>query len=604
MTTHTENPAAVVAEPASLVECVRRRAQDQPGRTAFTFLLDGEEEEVSLTYAGLDERARAVAAMLQDGGMSGERLLLIYPPGLEYVEAFLGCLYAGAAAVPAYPPRASSHAQSQPLARLRAIVRDARPAAALTSRAVLAAVEPRVAQEPDMAGLRLLATDDLPSSAASGWAEPEIRPDTLAFLQYTSGSTAAPKGVMVSHGNLLANERMIRDGFGRGEDSTGVGWLPLYHDMGLIGNVLQPLYTGSPVVLMSPAAFLQRPLRWLRAVSRYRAHTSGGPNFAYDLCARKVTEEQKEGLDLSSWRVAFNGAEPIRPDTLEEFSAAFAGCGFRREAFYPCYGLAEATLFVTGGAWQEAPVLRRVDAAGLERGEAAAPADGDEGARTLVGCGRAAEGARVSVVDPETLEECADGAVGEIWVSGPNVAGGYWDNAAATESTFRARTAGGAGPFLRTGDLGFLDGGELFVTGRLKDLIIVDGRNHYPQDIELTAEQSHPALLDHGAAAFSVEVAGKERVVVAAEVERHFRPPRPAGPEGAGAAAGERPAGDAEEVVRAIRRAVSQHHELQVHDVVLLRFGGLPKTSSGKVQRHACRAGYLDRTLNVWGART
>ncbi|MEO6192910.1 MAG: AMP-binding protein, partial [Thermoanaerobaculia bacterium] len=378
--------------------------------------------------------------------------------------------------------------------------------------------------------------------------------------QYTSGSTAAPKGVMVSHGNLLHNERMIGAAFGMDEESVVVGWLPLYHDMGLIGNVLQPLHAGGRCVLMSPVSFLQRPMRWLEAISRYRGTVGGGPNFAYELCARKASPEALAGLDLSSWQVAYNGAEPVRASTLERFAEVFAPSGFRKEAFYPCYGLAEATLFVTGGVSGVAP---RVD-------------------DRRVSCGYAWMGQRLVVADPETGTERGAGEEGEVWISGPSVARGYWENPEGTARDFNAFLATGEGPFLRTGDLGYLAGGELYVTGRLKDLIILRGRNHYPQDIELTAERAHVDLQPGGGAAFSVEVGGEERLVIVHEVVRHRKD-------------------GIEAIAEAVRGAVAAEHEVQAREVVLIRQGGLPKTSSGKVQRALCRELYLKGELPVVG---
>ncbi|HEV7786338.1 MAG TPA: AMP-binding protein, partial [Thermoanaerobaculia bacterium] len=411
------------------------------------------------------------------------------------------------------------------------------------------------------------------SSACDGW---ERRSD--------AGSTGSPKGVMVRHGNLMHNEEMIRRAFGQDERSVIVGWLPLHHDMGLIGNVLQPLYAGARCILLSPVAFLQRPVRWLRAISRYRATGSGGPNFAYELCVRKVGPEQRADLDLSSWSVAFNGAEPVRAGTLERFAEAFAPCGFRREAFYPCYGLAEATLFVAGGTMGRRPRVARVEPAALERNEVVAVAPEVPDARWLVSSGRPWMGQKIVVADPETGAACPPGWVGEIWVAGPSVALGYWRNPEATARDFHASLAGreGDGPFLRTGDLGFLADGELYVTGRLKDLIILRGRNHYPQDLERTAEGSHPDLRPGSSAAFAVEIGGEERLVIALEVERRRRD-------------------GFEEMAEAVRRAVAAEHEVMVWEVVLLRAGSLPKTSSGKVQRSLCRRQYLEGDLTVVG---
>ncbi len=574
------------AEPltATLVELLRRRARERPDEVVYTFLLDGEAEEALLTYGELDARARAVAALLAEHGAAGERALLLYPPGLDYVTAFFGCLYAGVVAVPVYPPP-----PHRPATRLLAILADARPRLALADRATLA----RGGRQLAAAGLQLLATDDLPPECAAAWREPAVDGESLAFLQYTSGSTAAPKGVMLTHGNLLANLDLISRSFALSSADRSVIWLPPYHDMGLIGGLLSPVYAGYPATLLSPVAFLQQPLRWLRAISRSGATVSGGPNFAYDLCCRKVPLEERQGLDLSRWSVAFNGAEPVRAETLDRFAAAFAPCGFRREAFFPCYGLAEATLLVTGVERREPPLVGSFVAAELERHRAVAAPDAAEAEkeRRLVGCGRSSAGQEVVIVRPEACTPCASGEVGEIWVRGPSVARGYWERPEETAGSFGARLAApdgpsdplAGGPFLRTGDLGFLAEGQLFVTGRAKDLIILRGRNHYPQDLEATVERSHPALRPGCGAAFAVEVEGEERLVVAQEVVR-----------GARDTAGE-------EAVAAIRRALAEEHEVRVYAVALLRPATLPKTSSGKVRRHAVRAAFLAGTLETLG---
>ncbi len=545
-------------------------------RRAYAFLGDGEAEESSVNYGELDRQARAVAARLQALGVAGgERALLFYPPGLEYVATFLGCLYAGVVAVPAYPPRLN-----RPISRLRAIVADSQATAALTTTHILSNQERRLAHAPEMKSLCWLATDD-GKDPAGEWRCPEIGGNTLAYLQYTSGSTAAPKGVMDTHANLLHNLAMLYYGLGHTPDSQMVMWLPPYHDMGLIAGVLQPLYGGFPAALMSPVSFAQRPLGWLRAISRSGADSGGAPNFAYDLCSRKITPEERATLDLSSWDVAFNGAEPIRQETLERFAAAFAPCGFRWEAFYPMYGLAEATGLVSGGSKMAPPVVLSVEGAELERDRVVAASAGDESARTLVGCGRPLADQKVVVVNPESLTRCPPDRVGEIWVSGPSVAQGYWGRAEETKHAFQAYLADtGEGPFLRTGDLGFVHHGELFVTGRLKDLIIIRGHNYYPQDIEQTVEQSHVALRPGGCAAFSVAADEGEQLVIAQELERRYV--RTA---------------DVGEVVASIRRAVAEHHELQVHAVVLIKTGSIPRTSSGKIQRRATRAAYSGGTL-------
>ena len=561
----------------SLVDVLRVRSADRPDRNAYTFLAEGETESELLTYAELDRRARSLGGLLQRLGLQGENALLLFPPGLEFVAAFFGCLYGGVTAVPAYPPRPN---REQP--RLRAIARDARPRVVLTTSAILAKRGVLDGQVPELRGALWLATDEPDCGDAAAWTDPCANGDALAFLQYTSGSTSDPKGVMVTHGNLLHNQEMIRRAFGQDAGSVILGWLPLYHDMGLIGNVLQPLYVGARCILMSPHAFLQRPLRWLEAISRYRATTSGGPNFAYDLCVRRIGEAERRALDLSSWNVAFNGAEPIRPDSLERFAETFALSGFRAEAFFPCYGLAEATLFVSGGERGSRPRVLTVDAAALERHTAADP--GPEGnVRQLVGCGRPWMETRALVVDPEALSPCPPGTVGEVWVAGRHVTRGYWRNPEATERDFAARLAGSdEGPFLRTGDLGFVRDGELYVTGRLKDLIILYGRNHYPQDLEATVEASHPDLRLGGAAAFPLEVKGEERLAVVAEVDRRRES-----------------AASPDSIAAAVRHAVAEAHAVQVHTLVLIQAGGLPKTSSGKVRRRACRSELLKGRLPV-----
>ncbi|WP_158622248.1 condensation domain-containing protein [Corallococcus sp. CA047B] len=565
---------------STLVELSRRRAEQRPDQLAYTFLVDGDSEEAHLTYGDLDRRARAIGAALQARGARGERVLLLYPPGLEYVAAFVGCLYAGAVAVPAYPPDPMRLARTLP--RLEAVIQDARARFALTTGFIQGFMESMGEQSAALAGLSWLATDAVEDSEAGAWKDPGTAREALAFLQYTSGSTGTPKGVMLSHGNLLANSLAIHQCFEHSDDSRGVIWLPPYHDMGLIGGVLQPLCGGFPVVLLSPLDFLKRPARWLEAVSRYRATTSGGPNFAFDLCVRKTTPEQRAALDLSSWDVAFNGAEPVRAETLERFTRAFADSGFRKEAFYPCYGLAETTLIASGGRKAAPPVERVYRQDALQQGRAEAPAPSElTDARTLVGSGVSIPGQELIIVEPESRLPVPEGRLGEIWLRGPSVAGSYWERPEESEATFRARRADtGEGPYLRTGDLGFVSGQELFVAGRIKDLIILRGRNHYPQDLELTAESSHPAMRPGCSAAFSVDRGGEERLVVVLEVDRKVL-------------------GEPSAAIDAIRRAIAQGHEVAVDTVVLIPAGGLPKTSSGKVQRRACRTQYLANGLEI-----
>jgi acyl-CoA synthetase (AMP-forming)/AMP-acid ligase II/acyl carrier protein len=569
----TQDARSSVQHCSTLVEVLRQRAAEDPDRTAFAFLADGHAVNATLTYGELDRLARAIAATLQARGLGGERALLLYPPGLDYIAAFFGCLYAGVVAVPTYPPRRNRSAD-----RLEGIAASARAAAVLTTPAVDAAA--RRLWRPPLCWLR---SDECVAADPQAWQEPALGSETLAFLQYTSGSTAAPRGVMLTHGNLLHNSRWIERCFEHTRDSRGVIWLPPYHDMGLIGGIIQPLYAGFPCYLMSPTTVFSSPISWLQAISRYRGSTSGGPNFVYDLCARKVTPEQRAALDLSCWQVAFSGAEPLRAETLDRFREVFSSCGFRREAFYPCYGLAEGTLFATGGNKKAAPVTLSIHKAALESNQVLPLRPGEPDARAVVGCGRSLADQEILIVHPATLTRCGPGEIGEIWLAGPSIAGGYWDQPEVSRQTFAARLAdSGEGPFLRTGDLGFLHEGELFVTGRLKDLIILCGRNLYPQDLERSAEGSYPDLNPGCGAAFSVDSDGQERLVIAYEVIPRRQP-------------------DVCAVGEAVRRAVAEEHGVELYAFVLLKLGGMPKTSSGKIQRHACRNAFLAGTLEAHG---
>ncbi|MEH2088584.1 amino acid adenylation domain-containing protein [Nostoc sp.] len=561
---------------STFVDLLRLRSSTQPNRDAFTFLLDGETEQTTLTYQELDRRSRRIAAQLQALGLTGERALLLYPGGLDFLVAFFGCLYAGVVAVTAYPPR---NERNTP--RIKAISIDAQAAIALTTTEILPTVRSLMSQKTDLESLQWLTTDNLALGIEDAWQEPSIARDTLAFLQYTSGSTGTPKGVMISHGNLLHNADTTYQFMEHSPESKFVTWLPMYHDMGLIGGILQPLYGGFPCIIMPPTSFLQRPYRWLQAISHYKGTTSGGPNFAYELCTQKITPEQKETLDLSSWSVAFNGAEPIRDDTLERFAAAFADCGFRKEAFYPCYGMAETTLMVSGVQKATSPIIKTVQKSALESNRVVESSVKDEDVYHFVSCGRVIPQLEVAIANPETLSSCKPDEIGEIWVSGPSVGQGYWNRYQETAETFHAYLSDtGVGPFLRTGDLGFLQNSELFITGRAKDLIIIRGRNLYPQDIELTAERSHPSLNSGASAAFTVEVNNEERLVIVQELKFRAKP-------------------NLEEVISAIRQAVTEEHEVQVYAVVLIKPGSIPKTSSGKIQRRATRAQFQNGELNI-----
>ncbi|HEU5039442.1 MAG TPA: fatty acyl-AMP ligase, partial [Gemmatimonadales bacterium] len=433
---------------------------------------------------------------------------------------------------------------------------------------------------PELAAARWETTLEGAEYSAGDWLDPGSGQGDLAFLQYTSGSTTEPRGVMVTHGSLMANLDAIRRTFRQAPGTESVCWLPPYHDMGLVGGILAPLYLGTPATLLPPAGFLQRPVRWLQAISRFRATVSGGPNFAYELCVRRATPGQCEGLDLGMWEVAFSGSEPVAPATLQRFAERFAPHGFRPTAFKPCYGLAEATLLVATPPGRTPPAIRTFHAGELQRGRARPAACTETDGTPLPSCGPPVE--RVAIAEPETRTPCAPGVVGEIWVSGPSVARGYWSHPEDDGTVFNALLAGTDEPrWLRTGDLGFLLDGELFVTGRLKDLIIVEGANHYPQDLERTAAAAHPGLHAAEAAAFSVSLPGREGVVVAVAPHRHTE-------------------GPAAELRQAVRAAVAAAHDIRLHDVILVRTGGLPRTASGKIRRGLCRAAYEEGTLEPW----
>ncbi len=545
-----------------LVDRLRHWARVQPDEIAF-FYTDDAVEDTQLTYGQLEQRVLAIAAQLRQLGARHQRVLLQYPPGLDFIQGFMACLYAGAVAVPAYPPR-----RNRKLDRLTAICADADAAVVLTVSQVADRVQQLLSDSDRLRHLACLSTDQLDTTHAARDEAPPIEPDTLALLQYTSGSTGTPKGVMVTHGNLMHNCTAITSAFEHNRTSVGLTWLPAFHDMGLVGGLLNTIFFGRPSVVMSPMAFLQKPIRWLRAISQYGVTVSGGPNFAYDLCCDKISDADCLDLDLSTWEVAYNGAEPIRAETLERFTQKFAPYGFRPETHFPCYGMAETTLILTGSKKSEPAVIRSVDANALEQHRVAPTSGKNAKVRNLVASGRVLPDMKLLVVNPDTHHRLPEGQVGEIWAAGPSVAAGYWHQPEATRRTFAARPAGSSnGCFMRTGDLGFVSDGQLFVTGRCKDVIIIRGRNLYPQDVEYTTEQAHPALCTGGCAAISVDVDNREELVVIQEVERsHTRE-------------------NLQEVVDAVREAILEAHDVSPHTILLLKEARLPKTSSGKVQR-------------------
>lgn len=565
---------------ATLLNVLRQRAVNQAKRLAFTFLSDGEADEVNISFGELDRRARAIAAFLQNTGIAGQRAFVLLPSGLEYIAAFFGCMYAGVIVVPGFPVHFGRVRRDETW--FRAVVADAGPTLAFATSQMIRRLSKDLAQDSTVSGIQWVDPQSIDDSQADHWQEPQLTSESIAFLQYTSGSTSTPKGVMISHGNILHNQRVIQAACKSDQDSTPVSWLPLYHDMGLIGTVLQPVYIGARSVLMAPVKFLENPGRWLRAITRYRAQSSTAPNFAYELCTQKCGQEHKKDLDLTSWRVAVNGAEPVRYETMKAFVAAFADCGFRAESFFPCYGLAESTLMVTGGRSDALPTVRQVSAQALENNIIRLPNEG-ESDRLLVGCGSSFLGQHVRIVNPRTLEACKDETVGEIWVKGPSVAQGYWNRPEETSSTFGTLAPDGQGPYLRTGDLGFFSAGQLFITGRLKDLLIIRGRNLYPQDIERTVQDCHSAVTRDCGAAFTIETEGQDSLVVVNEVQQ-------------------RPEVSAEQLISTIHQAVLLEHAVHVHAIVLVRTGTIPKTTSGKIKRSTCRNLYLAGELKIVGS--
>lgn len=572
MTLHSNSAAT----PATLVDALRIRAAERPDKTLYRFLGAGEDEQ-TLSFAQLDRDARMIGAHLQArAGHAPTVALLLYPPGLEFIRAFFGCLYAGVIAVPLHLPGS----RQENWQRLSKIANDAGASFVLTDDGNHDAVQRWLQAAPELDLTPLVSTALCREDAAApAFALAPGRPEALAFLQYTSGSTGDPKGVMVSQANLMHNQRLMQRKFGHDDNAVVVGWLPQYHDMGLIGNILQPLYLGATAILMSPNTFLQNPLRWLQAISRYRATTSGGPNFAYRLCAERIRDEDKAGLDLRSWEVAFNGAEPISARTLDQFHQAFQGCGFRREAFFPCYGLAEITLFAVGAARERGAVTRWVERETLARGLARPLSNSDAGNDSagsgeleLVSSGELPDEGALGIVDPATGVLCEPGTVGEIWLHSPSVANGYWQRETLSREMFQARPAGDERQYLRTGDLGFTHEGQLYVTGRLKDLVIVRGRNIYPQDVESTVQDEFPVLRNGCGACFGVEHDGEDMLTLVQEVERTALNRT-----------------DFKGLWRDINRLLSERFGFRLHTLALVRPAQVPKTSSGKVRRSACR---------------
>jgi acyl-CoA synthetase (AMP-forming)/AMP-acid ligase II len=559
---------------ATLVDLLRQQADRYRDKVAFSFSYNGDgENSTRLTYHELDLKARAIAAGLQQQGATGERVLVLCSPGLEAVAGFFGCVYASAVPVPV-------HQRLAP--RLAAVVPDAQANFALATEETQAHIRAALGRLVPERPLRWCVPDAAVEDADK-WVTPDVDPGATALLQYTAGSTRSPKGVLVTHRNLLCDIEAARQVWDGDDQAIAVFWVPQHHDMGLVGAVIHQVHVGCTTHLMSPTAFIKRPMRWLEAISRHRATFTATPYFAFERCVEHSTPEERAALDLSSLSAVITGAEPIRAAGLRAFADAFAPAGFRPEAFSPAYGLAEATVMACGGSNSPVPLVQHIDRAALSEDHVVEATSDDALAVAMVGCGPPLGGQRVVIVDPETHRLCGPDEVGEIWLAGPSVAQGYWGRPEETERTFSAVLAEtGEGPFLRTGDMGFLRLGEMFITGRWKDLVIIRGGKYYPNDIEATVQDCHPALVSGRGAVFSVprESDRAEQLVVVQEVDRQQ-------------------AGEVEltDVVEAIRAAITEHHGLAADAVLLVEHLRIPTTSTGKIQRGQCRQQYLDRDL-------
>ncbi|MCD4679830.1 MAG: fatty acyl-AMP ligase [Bacteroidales bacterium] len=569
----------------TFIDILYEQRDRYPSKQLYVFLLDGEKEELSITYDQLVIKAKMLAQKLDDVTEKNDRILLFYPPGLEYIIAFYACMFKGLIAVPAYPP------DSRNINRIYSIIQDSKAKIALCPKDIYEKVSSAnilTNLHGSDKKLRLLSTDIINEPNIDVNINTQVLPEDIAFLQYTSGSTGSPKGVMVSHENLIANCNLFTIHFEYTNNShVKVSWLPPYHDNGLVDSIIHPIYAGVTSVMMSPISFARKPVRWLQAITNYSNYgqvVSGGPNFAYEMCCNYIDDDQLDSLNLSKWRLAYNGAEPVRASTLKKFGQKFSKAGFKYKNFNPCYGLAEATLIVSSGILKNDPVIKKFDLESLKNNHAHEVEENHSKQIELVGCGKTLESHRIVIVNPSTLKEEQDHNIGEIWVKGPSIAKGYWQNKEDTQKTFNAYVSDtNEGPFMRTGDLGFFDNEKnLFIKGRIKELIIIRGQNYYPQDMEEIAEQACKQLRPSCGGAFSIDYNDEEVLVIVYEIQRRYKNNANLG-----------------EIKFVIKNAFAKKDGLAVHDIVLIEPSSFPKTSSGKLQRRLAREMYLNKELKI-----
>ena len=558
----------------NIISILKKHIESTPNKVVYKYIENDLDSPKTVTFKELDYEIKKVASLLQKNYQKGDRALLLYNSGLDFIYAFFGCLYAGIIAVPAYPPRKNQKAD-----RLKVIIEDCGAKVVLTTNKIYTITSDIFKNDAILSLISLIKTEEIIMTQIKPFSEVVIEADDLAFLQYTSGSTGNPKGVMVSHGNIMSNTTVLQNA-GYNKNTVLVGWLPNYHDMGLIGGILAPIYVGCLSILMSPTYFLQKPIRWLETISKYNADVSGAPNFAYELCIHNIKNDELKNLNLSSWKSAINGAESIYKETLDKFTQKFKSYGFKPETHYPCYGMAETTLILTGINIDETPKAFYLDNEEFQKNNIVIKKENDSNIQKIISCGKTRLGHEVIIVNKnnERLPECN---IGEIWARGESIAKGYWNNKEETNKNFNLSTYdNNEDSYFKTGDLGFLYDNELYICGRKKDLIIIRGKNYYPQDLELSTYTAHEALVSMGAAAFSIEYDGLEKLIIIQEIKRTYLRKY-----------------NSEEIFKAIRESITLEHELQVHDIVLLKPGQLLKTSSGKIQRYKNKKSYLENSF-------